>query len=134
MSVIPFTEVVSFSAEHPVNRVRNLLPGHSGKWSCPSSFSEKSIEVELGLPPCYIEGIDVGNFGSVSLEVQVHRSSEPISKRETLILVRLEEIKTDQRRLKQIRGGKYRLVDIEIMEELRPLGDILKKIKEYFLS
>ena len=95
MSVIHFTEVVSFSAEHPANRVRNLLPGHSGKWSCPSSFSEKSIEVELGLPPCYIEGIDVGNFGSVSLEVQVHRSSEPISKRETLILVRLEKISTD---------------------------------------
>ena len=88
MSVIPFTGIVSFSAEHSNNRVRNLLQGGSGKWSCPAVYTEKSMEVELSLPPCYIEGIDVGNFGSASLEFQVNRSTEPVSKRETLILVR----------------------------------------------
>ncbi len=89
MSVIPFTGVVSFSAEHPNNRVRNLLSGGSGKWSCPASYPEKSMEVELSLPPCYIEGLDIGNFGSANLEVQVNRSTDPVSKRETLILVKI---------------------------------------------
>ncbi len=89
MSVIPFTGIVSFSTEHPLNRVQNLLPGNSGKWTCPSMFTEKFIDVELSLPPCFIEGLDVGNFGSSSLEVQVNRSNEPSSKRETLILVKI---------------------------------------------
>ena len=91
MSVIPFTGIVSFSAEHSNNRVRNLLQGGSGKWSCPAVYTEKSMEVELSLPPCYIEGVDVGNFGSASLEFQVNRSTEPVSKRETLILVRRQK-------------------------------------------
>lgn len=87
MSVINFTGIVNFSAEHPVNRVQNLMPGNAGKWTCPNSFSEKSIDVELSLPPCYIDAIDVGNFGSASLEIQVNRSNEPSSKREILVLV-----------------------------------------------
>ena len=71
MSVINFTAIVNFSADHPVNKVQNLLPGNSGKWTCPNSFNEKSIDVELSLPPCYIEGIDIGNYGSASLEIEV---------------------------------------------------------------
>lgn len=99
---IPFRDVVTFSAEHPTHRVRNLLLGGvlgglgsagnsnsggaaCGKWTAPKYHPEESIEVELSFPPCFIRSLDVGNHWTATMEIEVGRSSEPVSKREPLL-------------------------------------------------
>ena len=83
---ITFRDVVSVSAEHPQNKVQNLLKtGKTGKWTSPKHHSEPTIDVELSLPPCYIKSLDVGNHWTAMLEIEVSRSDEPASKREPLL-------------------------------------------------
>ena len=90
MAIIPYTGIVTFSAEHPQNRVKNLIKSAAnstsgGKWTTPKDYLEKTVEVELSIPPSYIEALDIGNCGSASIEVQVGRSDQPANKREVLL-------------------------------------------------
>ena len=82
---ITFRDIISFSAEHPQNRVQNLLKtGKTGKWTSPKHHPEPTIDVELSLPPCYIKSLDVGNHWTAVLEIEVG-SKESDSKREPLL-------------------------------------------------
>ena len=79
---ITFRDIISFSAEHPQNKVQNLLK--TGKWTSPKNFPEATIDVELSLPPCYIKSLDVGNHWSAVLEIEVG-STEKKSRMEPLL-------------------------------------------------
>ena len=82
---ITFRDVISVSAEHPQNKVQNLLKtGKTGKWTSPKHHPEATIDVELSLPPCYIKSLDVGNHWTAVLEIEVG-SNEASSKREPLL-------------------------------------------------
>ena len=82
---ITFRDIISFSAEHPQNKVQNLLKtGKTGKWTSPKNFPETTIDVELSLPPCYIKSLDVGNHWSAVLEIEVG-STEKKSRMEPLL-------------------------------------------------
>ena len=82
---ITFRDIISFSAEHPQNRVQNLLKtGKTGKWTSPKHHPEPIIDVELSLPPCYIKSLDVGNHWTAVLEIEVG-SKEGKNKREPLL-------------------------------------------------
>lgn len=92
MATIPFTEVISFSSEHSVNKVNNLIKGQ-GKWTTPfknvSSLAKGGneileIEAEFKMPTCKIEAIDIGNFWTATLEIYVGRSGESASSRVAL--------------------------------------------------
>ena len=80
MPPIKFSHVVSFSSEDiPLHRADNLVSGASGagaatkKWRC-AGEGEASAHVVLRLErACAIESVDVGNFGSAFVEVQVGR-------------------------------------------------------------
>jgi hypothetical protein len=61
MTTIPLLEVISFSTEHPVNLVNNLIKG-LGKWTNPvknvsavKGQEITEIEAEFRLPLCKIE-------------------------------------------------------------------------------
>jgi len=82
---ITFRDIISFSAEHPQNKVQNLLKtGKTGKWTSPKHHPEPIIDVELSLPPCYIKSLDVGNHWTAVLEIEVG-SKEGKNKREPLL-------------------------------------------------
>lgn len=82
---ITFRDIISFSAEHPTNKVQNLLKtGKTGKWTSPKHHPEATIDVELSLPPCYIKSLDIGNHWTAVLEIEVGRK-EGSSKREPLL-------------------------------------------------
>lgn len=82
---IPFRDIVTFSAEHPQNKVKNLLKPGSGKWTSPKGHEEVYIDVELSLPSCYIKSLDIGNMWSHSVDIEVGRADEPSNKREPLL-------------------------------------------------
>ena len=90
MSKIALVEVISFSTEHPVNRVSNLLKG-LGKWTNPvKNVSAKGKEVtiiqaEFKIPLCKIEAINIGNCWSSTIEIEVGRSGESASSRIPLL-------------------------------------------------
>ena len=91
MSSIPILEVVSFSTEHSTHRITNLIKG-TGKWTIPiknvSAIRGQEItdlEAEFRLPPCQIEALDVGNFWTAILEIEVGRSGESASQRKPLL-------------------------------------------------
>ena len=90
MAQIPLQEVISFSTEHPVNRVSNILKG-CGKWTNPvRNVSARGKEVteiqaEFKVPLCKIEAIDIGNFWSSAIEIEVGRSGESASSRIPLL-------------------------------------------------
>ena len=78
-------DVAFFSHEHPRNTVKQLLSGQ-GKWTCPANARIDTMEAELSLPaPRQLCGVDVGNFWSATIEVQVGLSEWPQSKREVLL-------------------------------------------------
>ena len=93
MSAIPILEVISFSIEHPVNKVSNLLKQNGGKWTNPlknvatlaKGREVTEIEAEFKLPLCKIEAIDVGNFWTANLDLEVGRSGESAGSRLTLL-------------------------------------------------
>ena len=92
MSPLPITEVISFTTEHPVHKVNNIVRG-SGRWT--SSVKNVSnaakgqevteIHAEFKLPLCFIEAVDIGNFWSSTIDIQVGRSGEPVSSRLPLL-------------------------------------------------
>ena len=78
-------DVAFFSHEHPRNTVKQLLSGQ-GKWTCPANARIDTMEAELSLPaPRQLCGVDVGNFWSATIEVQVGLSEWSQSKREVLL-------------------------------------------------
>ena len=92
MSSIPILEVVSFSTEHSTHRITNLIKG-IGKWTIPiknvSAIRGQEItdlEAEFRLPPCQIEALDIGNFWTAILEIEVGRSGESDSQRKPLLM------------------------------------------------
>ena len=92
MAPIPLVEVISFSTEHPVNRVSNIMT-NCGKWTIPvknvSAVRGKEIteiQAEFKVPLCRIEAIDIGNFWSSVIEIEVGRSGESASSRHTFYL------------------------------------------------
>jgi len=82
---IPIRDVVTFSAEHPQHKVKNLLKTGSGKWTSPKGHDEVYIDVELSLPSCYIKSLDIGNMWSHSVDIEVGRADEASTKREPLL-------------------------------------------------
>ena len=92
MAPIPLVEVISFSTEHPVNRVSNIMK-NCGKWTIPvknvSAARGKEIteiQAEFKVPLCRIEAIDIGNFWSSVIEIKVGRSGESANSRHTFYL------------------------------------------------
>ena len=90
MSKIPILEVISFSTEHNINKVQNIVK-NSGKWTNQiKNVSLRGKEIyeitaEFKLPMCKIEAIDLGNFWSANVELQIGRSGESISSRIPLL-------------------------------------------------
>ena len=86
MTTIPILEVISFSTEHHINKVQNLVK-NSGKWTNQTknvSLRGKEIyeiQAEFKLPKCKIEAIDLGNCWSATIEIRLGRSGESISSR-----------------------------------------------------
>ena len=91
MAPIPLVEVISFSYEHPVNRVSNIMK-NCGKWTIPvknvSAARGKEIteiQAEFKVPLCRIDAIDIGNFWSSVIEIEVGRSGESANSRIPLL-------------------------------------------------
>ena len=90
MSKIPILEVISFSTEHNINKVQNIVK-NTGKWTnqtknvCLRGKEIYEITAEFKLPMCKIEAIDLGNFWSASVDLQIGRSGESISSRIPLL-------------------------------------------------
>ena len=91
MASIPIIEVISFSTEHSVNRVSNIVK-NCGKWTIPvknvsairgNEITE--IQAEFKIPSCKIEAIDIGNFWSSVIEIEVGRSGESAGSRIPLL-------------------------------------------------
>ena len=84
MAPIPLVEVISFSTEHPVNRVSNIIK-NCGKWTIPvknvSAARGKEIteiQAEFKVPLCRIDAIDIGNFwSSVNYKQDTENSGGP---------------------------------------------------------
>ena len=91
MATIPILEVISFSHEHSIHKVSNLMKG-AGKWTTPMrNISAKKgqeiteLEAEFRLPPCYIEALEIGNYWTAIFEIEVGRSGESLSSRKPLL-------------------------------------------------
>ena len=86
MTTIPILEVISFSTEHSINKVQNIVK-NTGKWTNQTknvSLRGKEIyeiQAEFKLPKCKIEAIDLGNCWSATIEMKLGRSGESISSR-----------------------------------------------------
>uniref|UniRef100_H2ZBQ2 BRCT domain-containing protein n=1 Tax=Ciona savignyi TaxID=51511 RepID=H2ZBQ2_CIOSA len=72
MPQIKLQHIVSFSSEHKVHKVENLLKG--GKWKCGNPGEKQGFVVFQFPKATKISSIDVGNNGSAFVEVLVCRT------------------------------------------------------------
>ena len=92
MATIPILEVISFSHEHSVHKVSNLIKG-CGKWTIPkknlsvTSRNEEisDLEVEFKLPPCSIEALEIGNHWTAMLTIEIGRCGESVASMKPLL-------------------------------------------------
>lgn len=85
MAALPILDIVSFSTEHTVHKLANLV-GRKGRWTTPPNGGLEVLEAEFRIPEnSLIEGLDVGNYYSASLRVEVGRSGESTSKLRPLL-------------------------------------------------
>ncbi len=81
MGVIPILEVVAFSDCDPAHPASNLLKPTGGRWATARGAHLDRVEAELRIPPSRVEAVDLGNFWSASVRIEVGRTGEPTSAR-----------------------------------------------------
>ncbi|XP_071497124.1 uncharacterized protein [Diadema antillarum] len=77
MAPVKLKNVVSFSSQDSIHRAENLLgPSQWRRWLCAPGDRSGSVQVEIQLERAVKIGfIDIGNYGSALIEIQVRRSS-----------------------------------------------------------
>ncbi|XP_072043201.1 uncharacterized protein [Amphiura filiformis] len=88
MATLKFKNVVSFSSQDPVHKVFNLLEQNTQfkRWLCAPDDKTGRLQAEFQLEKASKIGfVDIGNYGSAFVEVQVRRSSWPDGKSVTMI-------------------------------------------------
>ena len=85
MAVIKIEDVLVCSPSHAQNTLQNLVQGKS-KWTTPKGNNNvKSLECEVKIPRSHVQNVDVGNYWSSSIQIEVGRSGDPESKRHVLL-------------------------------------------------
>ena len=106
MAVIKIEEVLTCSPSHGHNTLQNLVQGRS-KWTSPKGANVRTLECEVKIPRSHIHNVDVGNYWSSSIQIQVGRSGDPKSERHVLLFTKILMTRLDAQNDKNSKGMHF---------------------------
>ena len=106
MAVIKILEVLTCGASHSQNTLQSLILGRS-KWTSPKGHDSKVLECEVKIPLSFIQNVDLGNYWSSSVQLEVGRTGDPRSKRDVLLFTKILMTRLDARSDKNSQGMHF---------------------------